>query len=488
MKTKQLFAVLMLVFAISVISQAQNLPQLKVSDNGHYLQTADGKPFFYQGDTAWELFHRLNREEADIYLKNRADKGYNVIQAVALSEVDGVNVDNAYGYKPLVNRNPAQPATTEGENNDYWDNVDYIVAKTNSLGMYVGLLPTWGRWWRDGDKIFNPQNAEVFGRWIAERYHKYNVIWILGGDRSPDDQYHKDIIRAMARGIRSVDKVNLMTFHPRGRTMSATWFNDREWLDFNMFQSGHRRYGQRNGDADYPIEENTEEDNWRYVEKSLAMKPMKPVIDDEPIYENIPQGLHDPNEVRWNQHDVRRYAYWSVFAGAFGHTYGNNEIMQFIRPGVNGAYGADGRKKAWWDALEDPGFNQMIHLKNLMLSFPFFERIPDQSVIAGQNGERYDRAIATRGKDYLLVYNYSARPMEIDLTKVSGSKKNVWWYHPADGKLEYVGEFDNRITLFQYPCGYMSGNDRVLIAVDATKDYLNKEWTSLPDVQQKWNE
>ena len=118
----------------------------------------------------------------------------------------------------------------------------------------------------------------------------------------------------------------------------------------------------------------------------------------------------------------------------------------------------------------------------------FFERIPDQSVIAGQNGERYDRAIATRGKDYLLVYNYSARPMEIDLTKVSGSKKNVWWYHPADGKLEYVGEFDNRITLFQYPCGYMSGNDRVLIAIDATKDYLNKRWTSLPDVQQKWNE
>ena len=106
------------------------------------------------------------------------------------------------------------------------------------------------------------------------------------------------------------------------------------------------------------------------MEASQAKTPLKPVIDDEPIYEDIPQGLHDPNETRWNQHDVRRYAYWSVFAGSFGHSYGHNDIMQFIRPGYGASFGADGRKKAWWDALEDPGFNQMKYLKNLMLTFP----------------------------------------------------------------------------------------------------------------------
>ena len=50
-------------------------------------------------------------------------------------------------------------------------------------------------------------------------------------------------------------------------------------------------------------------------------------------------------------------------------------------------------KKPWYDALNDPGYNQMKYLKNLMLTFPFFERVPDQSVITGQNGERYDRAM-----------------------------------------------------------------------------------------------
>jgi len=49
-------------------------PRLKVSDNRRFLVREDGSPFFYLGDTAWELFHRLNREDADRYLKNRADK------------------------------------------------------------------------------------------------------------------------------------------------------------------------------------------------------------------------------------------------------------------------------------------------------------------------------------------------------------------------------------------------------------------------------
>ena len=320
----------------------------------------------------------------------------------------------------------------------------------------------------------------AYGKFLAERYKdEPNIIWMIGGDIRGDNK--TEVWDALANSIRSIDKGHLMTFHPRGRTTSATWFNDREWLDFNMFQSGHRRYGQRNGDGDYPIEENTEEDNWRFVEASQAKTPLKPVIDDEPIYEDIPQGLHDPNETRWNQHDVRRYAYWSVFAGSFGHSYGHNDIMQFIRPGYGASFGADGRKKAWWDALEDPGFNQMKYLKNLMLTFPFFERVPDQSVIAGTNGERYDRAIATRGNDYLLVYNYSGRPMQIDLSKISGAKKNAWWYSAKDGKLEYIGEFDSKVTSFQHDSGYLSGNDQVLIVVDSAKDYVQKAWTALPD-------
>ena len=100
------------------------------------------------------------------------------------------------------------------------------------------------------------------------------------------------------------------------------------------------------------------------------------------------------------------------------------------------------------------------------------QRIPDQSVIAGPNGERYDRLIATRGTDYLLVYNYSARPMQIDLTRIKGEKKKAWWFNPADGTAEYIGEFQNQTTAFQYDAPYMQGADRVLIVTDAEAGYM----------------
>ena len=48
--------------------------RIRVSDNRRFLVCADdGKtPFFFLGDTAWELFHRTTREDADKYLRDRA--------------------------------------------------------------------------------------------------------------------------------------------------------------------------------------------------------------------------------------------------------------------------------------------------------------------------------------------------------------------------------------------------------------------------------
>src|SRR5882724_4864154 len=90
------------------------LPKLKVSDNHRFLVDANGRPFFYLADTAWELFHRLNREEAQDYLKDRAAKRFNVIQACVLAEFGGLTVPNAYGHLPLADSDPAKP------NEDYF--------------------------------------------------------------------------------------------------------------------------------------------------------------------------------------------------------------------------------------------------------------------------------------------------------------------------------------------------------------------------------
>lgn len=322
--------------------------KLVVSEEGRYLKHENGAPFFWLGETGWLLPERLNRDEAEYYLEQCKQRGYNVVQVQTMNNVPSMN---AYGQYSLVDGFNFKDINKKGVYG-YWDHMDYIIKTAANKGIYIGMVCIWGTPVSKGQ--MSVKEAQAYGKFLAERYkNEPNVIWFIGGDIRGDVKTAE--WEALAKSIRAVDKNHLMTFHPRGRTTSAMWFNKAEWLDFNMFQSGHRRYGQRNGDGDYPIEENTEEDNWRFVDRSFAEKPLKPVIDGEPIYEEIPQGLHDPNETLWNDNDVRRYAYWSVFAGSFGHTYGHNSIMQFIRPGVGGAYGA---KKPWYEALSDPALTR----------------------------------------------------------------------------------------------------------------------------------
>ncbi|HPS12828.1 MAG TPA: glycoside hydrolase family 140 protein [Prolixibacteraceae bacterium] len=435
---------------------------LKVSGNGHFLMNGDQTPFFWQGETAWLLPERLNRDEVAFYLDKCRQNGYNVIQIQVLNDVPSFNI---YG-KRSMNNGFDFSNTNNRDEYSYWDHLDYIVMQAAQRGIYVGMVCIWGGLVKNG--LMSVDQARLYGSFLAKRYcNEPNIIWIIGGDVTGDVK--TDEWEALAGTIRSIDQNHLMTFHPRGRTSSANWFHNEKWLDINMFQSGHRRYGQDNGDKDYPIPLNTEEDNWRYVESAYSQMPHKPVLDGEPSYEDIPQGLHNPDEPRWKAADIRRYAYWSVFAGSCGHTYGHNSIMQFLKPGVTAAYGAT---KYWYEALNDPGFSQMQYLKKLMLAFPYFERVPDQQIVAGTNGEKYDRAIATRGFDYLLVYNDTGKEMKIDLSRISGEKKMAWWYNPRNGALEYIGSFDSAITSFRHNNTTTTDTDYVLIVTDASNNYI----------------
>lgn len=216
--------------------------QIKVSDNQRFLQRTDGKPFFWLGDTDWELFHRLTREEADELLETRKQQGFNVIHTVALAEMNGLHVPNRYGDLPLINDDPSQLSVTPGNNPDdsneydYWDHVDYIINKAAEKNVYIGLLPTWGdkvaHLWGDGPIVFNEKNAATYARTLAERYgKKWNVIWILGGDRpvqytytsnGTEKQYDdRAVWNAMARAIEEESgKSAFITYHPSGGTHS----------------------------------------------------------------------------------------------------------------------------------------------------------------------------------------------------------------------------------------------------------------------------
>ena len=416
---------------------------LCVSSNQRFLMHADGTPFFWQGETAWLMPQRLNRDEVRHYLQQCAAAGYNVVQVQVLNDTPSYNI---YGHS--------------SDTDAYWQHLDYIVRQAESNGIYIGMVTIWGSQVKAGR--LSEQQAAEYGRFLANRYKdRPNIVWLMGGDIQGD--IHPEVWNTLATTIKSIDTQHLMTYHPRGRYTSAHWWSQAPWMDFHTFQSGHRRYGQRGTDKTYPIPDNTEEDNWQYVDSTWAYAPIKPVLDDEPIYEDIPQGLHDGNEPRWTAADVRRYAYWSVFAGSCGHTYGHNSIMQFWSPGLPPAYFCE---KPWYEALNDSGFHQMQHLSRLILRFPYFERVPDQQVIR-DNGTRYDRLVATRGTNYLLVYNHTGRSMTLDLTRISGNRKQLWWMNAATGQYRHIGEYPSALQTIVPP----EPGDGVLIALDAGREW-----------------
>jgi hypothetical protein len=346
--------------------------RLVISENKRYLVHEDGTPFFYFADTAWQLFHRLTREEIKRYFQNRAKKGFTVIQAVILAELDGLDTPNRYGITPLLNNNPQTP------NEAWFVWIDEVVSMAHEQGLYIALVPTWGdkvdKKWGVGPEIFTVENAYEYGKYLGNRYKETpNIIWINGGDRSADDGKNFAIWDALAKGIRSEDQQHLMTFHPQGERSSSEWFHHSDWCDFNICQTGHSQ-------IDYGIYE-------RLLVKDYQLIPVKPCMDAEPRYEDIPIGFK-PENGWFDDSDVRQSLYWSLFSGGFGYTYGCNSVWQFYEEGHKPM--CDARRR-WQEALDLPGSYAIKYAKALLQSFDYLSRVPDQQIIITPNQNNWKK-------------------------------------------------------------------------------------------------
>ena len=454
---------------------ASGLPRLRVSESGRGLVTERGEPFFWLGDTAWKLFVQLDRDEADKYLWDRKNKQFTVIQAHLLGWA--TDEANAYGEAPFTGGDFDRP------NEAYWRHADYVINRADSLGLYLALLPAWGRTYVDDHRgndaprplSGEPEKAYRYARWLGERYgDKTNVIWVLGGDVRPE---RHAIYERMAQGLADGaaggdhDRV-LMSYHPPGgtwrppATSTGEFYHEQPWLDFNMLQSGHR-VGNR---------------NYERIAEDYARTPAKPTLDSEPGYEAHPV-LHDFKNGQFEAWHLRRRAYWSILAGAFGYTYGANGIWQMDKPG-------DVRKMThhnhyWYDAIHYEGAYDMAHVRALFESRPALDpaRVPDQGLIRSGEGDVDDRVQCARAADgsYAMCYLTSGDAVTLGLSRMSGEEAKAWWYSPRDGHLY---DAEGRRTSepfatveaggerrFDPPGEAGAGRDWVLVLDDASAGY-----------------
>lgn len=433
-------------------------PRLAVSPDGRSLVRADGSAFLYLADTAWELVHRLDRAEVVRYLDTRRAQGFTAVQTVALAELDGVSVPNAHGDLPLQGRDPARPATTPGarpgnaDEYDYWDHLDYVFEQAAARGLTVTLLPTWGRWVND-EPLFTPASARAYGEFLGRRYRGQSVIWMLGGDRPADTGAQRAIWRAMAAGIETgagSPGAALISYHAGAQQSSAEWFHEDAWLDFHTWQTGHCR--------------NIRE--WDMIGRTHALKPTRPVLNAEPIYEDIPVCFDADGQGYSDATDVRNAAYWSVFAGAFGHAYGHHSVWQMWERGRAGLYGP---RVSWQEALDAPGARQMRHLRTLLEARPPLGRVPDAGLVTQTYGGA-ERIQAARGPGYALVYTAAGQPVRVRGERLPGSRTVASWYNPRTGQTQPIRTVTRSDDHTFNPPSRGRGHDWVLVLDDAARD------------------
>ena len=415
---------------------------LAISDDGRRIQKANGSDWYWLGDTGWSLFQELNREDADYYFSTRASQGFTVIQAVAVMAWSrGWNDANAYGHQPFHNGDVNKP------NEEFWKHADWLVNKAKEYGLYVALLPAWGSYW-------GKQATVEYAQWVTNRYKDYtNIIWVNGGDRKVADD--TELFNQLGR-VFDTDEDALTTFHPRGGDRSSKHFHHEKWLDFNMDQSSH---GKRDIRADNQVDED------------LAKTPTKPTLNGEPNYEDHCVGWDkDCSKGTFNAHDVRQLAYWTVFAGATGYTYGHVHVWDFY----NGGNKEDGYMD-WKVELNDSGAVQMGYLANLIMSRPHTARAPAQMIFTDEApGGIKQRAIM--GNGYAFVYSSQGHDIYIDLNKLRWEQSKAWWFNPRNGKaieIKKIPASGNHV--FAPPGNAGSDNDWVLIIDDASKGFIEPE-------------
>lgn len=400
---------------------------LKVSDDGRFLEHADGASFFWLADTVWSLVELTPPRIAD-YCADRARRGFTVIHINATN----FGRPNYAGDFPFNGDGP--PWSTAELNEVYWKHVDLIISQAAQQGLYVMLLALWGHhlhypkptFWKQEighyiGEFFEDAAAqnERFGVLLGERYRNApNVIWCAAGEyhgpfqRVPMTADHRNRLTAFAQAIRAGDGgQHLLSIHPMAYKGSSDDFHATVWLDFNMVQS-HAR-------ADYIDHLLT--GDWQRT-------PSKPTLLVEGSYEQ-----NEPNP-GWRQ---RYQAYWALTHGSLGYGYGHESLWRFVDE--------DGHTGVLSPAiLDSPGAAAMTSLVRLLSQLPSSHYLPASDLIplnwrssdAGSPlGIVPGLVCAARGvgDDWVLVYSTCGYGFELDLETLARGFADAFWYNPRTG-------------------------------------------------------
>jgi hypothetical protein len=385
------------------------------SSGNRFLNDQNNRPFFWSGEAAWSLIAQLSRQETDLYLDNRKEKGFTVIMVSLIEHKFCTNAPaNFYGESPFTGK----PFITPNEK--YFAHADYVINSAARRNIVVLLAPLYlgydckDEGWCGEVKAASLADLSSWGKYLGTRYKSFtNIIWLIGGDTDPSPV--KDKVLAMVKGIRNYDTLHLFSAHNQPGSMAITPWPDESWLSVNNVYSY---------------------DTLIYKEYKTAyyQTPVMPYYQIESAYEN---------EHNSTPQQLRSQAYWAILSGAMGHTFGNCPLWHF------GSYKAWCNLTDWKRGMNNSGSVSMDFLQRLFRSRSWQTLIPDfeNRILTSGYGtwSSKDHVACARTSDgnTIIAYLPSKRKVTVDMSNIRGEKAKCWWYDPSKGKAVVIGTFTN---------------------------------------------
>jgi len=394
---------------------------IQVSENRRYLVHADGTPFFWLSDTAWNGALKSDATSWEVYLKDRVDKGFTAVQFVAtqwLAAAGNADLRLAYLGKEKIWIDPL-----------FYQWLDERIDALNAHGLVAAPVLIWAAHWNKRTLDLNPGTSLpddqiiVLARYMVARYGAHQVIWILAGD---SDYRGERAARwkKIGRAVFGEHPGRLATMHPAGRQWVADEFRHEPWFNFNGYQSGH---GDSDEDMRWLVQGPPSQD-WK-------TEPHHPIINLEPNYEGHKGYTH---RKPFDAHAVRRAVYWSLLVSPpAGVSYGGHGIWSWeLKPNEPMNHPGTGIAPAWYEAIKMPGSTSLKHLKTLLASLEWWRLRPAQELLVEQPGaqdaSRFVAAARTEDSEWALAYLPAGGSIALwteQLKKVGQAR----WFNPRTG-------------------------------------------------------
>jgi len=395
---------------------------IRLSQNRRYLEQADGTPFFWLSDTAWNGALKADHASWETYLSDRKRKKFTAVQFVTtqwIAAAGNAEARLAYEGRESITIDPV-----------FFQWMDDHVRAVNDHGLVAAPVLIWTAPWSPYSKFLNPGNALPddqiirLARYMVARYGTYQVIWILAGDGDYRDN-EAERWKQIGRAVFADNPSRLATTHPTGHQWVEGDFGQEPWFGFIGYQSGH-------GDGPEDLKWITQGP----PSVSWDVTPIHPVINLEPNYEDHVSYF---SHRRFDAHAVRRAAYWSLLVSpTAGVTYGAHGIWGWdSHPALPMNHAGSGVARPWFDAINLPGSTDMAHLMKLFSSLQWWTLRPDPRLIADQPGDKDPSAFIAAAKaennEWALLYFPVGQTVTLQPDQMEGSLL-LRWFNPRSGE------------------------------------------------------